>query len=80
VPLTRDEFDAGGDPGTHVLAFLRASGDKAYTIGELAAEFHDSDVTLDDIDYALSILVENEAIESRPRDGKVYYMYRLTGD
>lgn len=76
MPLSKDEFDAGGEPATPVLDYLRGKADEAFTLGELAAEFHDTSVTLDDLDYALTMLATNRVLETNLIDGKVYYMYR----
>ena len=48
----------------------------AFTLGELAQELSKTDVTLDDLDYALRALVEGMVIEVKPRDDRLYYMYR----
>jgi hypothetical protein len=79
LPLTRDEFDAGGESATPVLDFLRDNTDSAYTLGELAQELSKTDVTLDDLDYALRALVEGMVIETRTREDRLYYMYRGLG-
>jgi hypothetical protein len=76
MPLSKDEFDAGGESATPVLDFLRNRADHAFTFGELAAEFHDMDITLDDLDYALIMLSDSQVVERRVKDDKVYYMYR----
>ena len=76
MPLSKDEFDAGGEPATPVLDYLRDKADEAFTFGELAAEFHAVAITLDDLDYALTMLATNRVLETNVIDGKVYYMYR----
>ena len=76
MPLTRDEFDAGGESATPVLDFLRDNSDNAFTFGELAQELNATDVTLDDLDCALRTLVDDAVIESRIRENKIYYIYR----
>ena len=80
MPLTRDEFDAGGESAAPVLEFLRSRADQAFTFGELYHDLSGTDVTLDDLDYALSQLVENGVIEAAMVERKVYYMYRARGD
>ena len=60
-----------------VLDFLRDHSDEAYTFGELAQELHNTDVTLDDLDFALSVLASNGVIETSTIQDKVYYMYRV---
>src|SRR5712692_5829647 len=64
MPLSRDEFDAGGEPATPVLDFHPDNSDRAYTFGELAAELSGTDVTIDDLDYALGMLVSRGTIEN----------------
>lgn len=76
MPITQDEFDAGGEQAARILDFLRAHASQAYTFGELASELQATDITLDDLDYALRILVEDRLIEAKSRDEKVYYLYR----
>ncbi len=57
------------------MEFLRNHPDEAYTIGDLSSELSDTDVTLDDIDFALTNLA-GEVIESKIVQERVYYMYR----
>jgi hypothetical protein len=79
LPISRDELDAGGEPAIAVLDFLREQADRGYTFGELVDELGRTDVTLDDLDFALRRLVENAVIETQALERRVYYMYRSLG-
>ena len=76
MPITADEFDSGGQEAAIVLDFLRARADNAYTFGELAQDLGGTDVTLDDLDYALHMLVSSEVVERNFRVQRVYCRYR----
>ena len=76
MPITADEFDSGGQEAAIVLDFLRGRADTAFTFGELAQDLGGTDVTIDDLDYALHSLVVSEVIERNFRAERVYYMYR----
>ena len=82
MPISKDEFEAGGEPAMPVLELLRSRPDEAFSFGELAQELHDTDVTLDDLDYALAALVRNGVVESDLLESKIYYMYKhsIRGD
>ena len=79
MPISREEYDAGGyDAEQALLEFLRQNDGSAFTASELLETFSDSDVAMMEVVVTelLQSLESRGRIESKVVRGRVYYTYR----
>ena len=77
MPIDRREFEAGGKAYSSALDFLKANQDMAFTLSEVVAALEPSGFGTDDVDAVLRSLEQQESIDVRMVENRVYYRYRI---
>jgi hypothetical protein len=73
MPLSRQEFDAGGESLGKLLRLLRDHPDQAFIFSELLEALQVDGVDIDELDFLLKLAIESDQIEAKLIGVRVYY-------